>query len=286
MQFGVEEATQPAAPAEGQPAAEAAPAEATPAEGSQEGGDAIAALAAGGPEQAPREAAPRRTEAVEEIYAVQQIYALRINRFELSPNVGFTINDQYKSHTSAGIGANYWWTNVLAVGLNFNWYQGLESESDLNFFVRRSARLAIPINEYQLGAFLNFTYVPLYGKFAMFNEFIFQWDAYIVGGVGTMRTRPVPVIDPSVRSFDYDWRIAFDVGIGIRIFITRWLAVFGEIRDYAYLEKLESTKIAPGDEQNDPSTWLADTPSLTNNVTAHLGLTVFIPFTFDYERPR
>ena len=61
------------------------------------------------------------------------------------------------------VGLNYWVTNVLAVGANFMWYQGVESESDLNFSVRRSTRLAVPITEYQLGAHLNFTYVPIYG---------------------------------------------------------------------------------------------------------------------------
>ncbi|MCA9602848.1 MAG: outer membrane beta-barrel domain-containing protein, partial [Myxococcales bacterium] len=152
-----------------------------------------------------------------------------------------------------------------------------------------------PITEYQLGGNLNFTYVPLYGKFGMFNEYIFQWDAYLVGGVGVMRTRPVPVVDPEVREFDFDWRIAFNLGIGIRIFVTRWLAIFGEIRDYAYLEKLENTKVALGSsdaancndgERCDKGTWLEDSPTLTNNVTAQIGLTIFLPFEFDYDLPR
>jgi outer membrane beta-barrel protein len=266
---------------------------------SGDGGDLIGDLAIGQEDQAStREAAPRRTETVEEIYAVQQIYALRINRVELAPSVGFSLNDPYVSHPSVGIALNYWWTNVLAIGLNFNWYQGLETESDLNFFVRRSTRLAIPITEYQLGANLNFTYVPLYGKFMMFNEYIFQWDAYIVGGVGIMRTRPVAVVDPEVRQFEFDWRIAFNAGIGIRVFITRWLAVFGELRDYAYLERLENLDVAlpnpavsgsacPNSATRcDPNTWTAESVSFENNVTAHIGLTIFLPFDFDYALPK
>ena len=249
-------------------------------------GDVIGDLAGGGEEdQGARDRAPRSTETVEEIYAVQQIYALRINRVEVAPNVGFTMNDPYVSHTSVGLALNYWWTNVLAIGLNFNWYQGLENESDLNFFVRRSFRLAVPITEYQLGANLNFTYVPLYGKFNMFNEYIFQWDAYVLGGVGIMRTRPVPVVDPEVRQFDFDWRVAFNVAIGFRVFIPRWLAVFAELRDYIYLEQLENLDVAVGG-RDDPNTWLADGPSLTNNVTAHLGLTIFLPFDFEYRLPK
>jgi outer membrane beta-barrel protein len=260
------------------------------------GGDVIGDLAAQETVTGDVQSEKKRSkEASEEIYAVQQIYALRINRLEASPSVGFSLNDPYLSHTSLGLSLNYWWTNVLAIGLNFNWYQGLEGESELGFHTRRSTRLAIPINQYQLGANLNFTYVPVYGKFGMFNEYIFQWDAYIVGGVGVMRTRPIPVIDPEVREFDFDWRIAFNLGVGIRVFITRWLAVFGELRDYAYLEKLENLRVALGssDVENcekgqrcDKGTWLADSPTLVNNVTAQLGLTIFFPFDFDYDLPR
>lgn len=233
-----------------------------------------------------REAAPRVSEAAEEVFAVQQIFALRINRVELTPSLAFTINDPYVSRRGFGVGLNYWWTNVLALGFNFLWYQGFESESDLNFFVRRSTRLAVPITEWQMGAHLNFTYVPLYGKFMMFNKWIFQWDAYIIGGVGFQRTRPIAVIDPEIRSFDYGMRIAFNAGIGIRIFLTRWLSFFTEFRNYAYLERLENLTVALGEERNDSGTWFADSPSLTNNLSAQFGISIFFPFTFEYRLPK
>jgi outer membrane beta-barrel protein len=225
-------------------------------------------------------------EAREEIYAVQQIYALRINRVELTPSYSATLNDPFISHNGIGLGLNYWWTNVLALGVNFIWYEGLESESDLNFYVRRSTRLAVPVNSYQFGAHLAFTYVPIYGKFSMFNEFIFQYDAYIVGGVGLMRTRPIPVIDPEVRRFDFDIRVAFNLGIGLRVFVTRWLAIYAEIRNYMYLEQLENLEVALGPDRADPATWAQSSPTFVNNVTAHIGLSIFLPFDFEYRLPR
>jgi outer membrane beta-barrel protein len=211
---------------------------------------------------------------------------LRTGRFELAPTYSQTFNDQFVSHPSIGAGLNYWITNVLAVGANFLWYQGLETDADLNFSIRRSARLAVPVTEYQLGAHLNFTYVPIYGKFEMFNDSIFQWDGYLVGGVGVLRTRPVPVIDPAVRTFDFGWRVAFNAGIGIRVFVTRWLTVFGELRDYLYMEKLENLEVALGPAREDPSTWIDENSTLTNNVTVSLGITMFFPFTFEYSYPK
>ena len=234
----------------------------------------------------PRERPAEAQEAREEIFAVQQIYALRINRVELTPTVSFTLNDPFVQHTGVGLGLNYWWTNVLALGVNFIWYEGLESESDIGYFVRRSTRLAVPVNSYQFGAHLAFTYVPIYGKFAMFNELIFQYDIYVLGGVGLMNTRPIPVIDPEVRRFDFNVRVAFNIGIGLRVFVTRWLAIVAELRDYMYLEQLENLEVALGADRTDPETWTQGSPAFINNVTAHLGLTFFLPFDFEYRLPR
>jgi outer membrane beta-barrel protein len=254
----------------------------------QAGGDVLAELTAeGGPaEEKVEGGVERETEIAEEIYAVQRMYVLRNGRFELAPSLAFTVNDPYVSHPALAIGLNYWVTNVLAVGASFMWYQGIESESDLNFSVRRSTRLAVPITEYQLSAHLNFTYVPIYGKFTMFNEAIFQWDSYLVGGVGMLRTRPVAVVDPAVRSFDFDWRVAFNAGIGIRVFVTRYFTIFGELRDYIYLEKLENLNVELGAAREEKSTWIDEQATLTNNVTVHMGLTLFFPFTFDYRYPK
>jgi outer membrane beta-barrel protein len=278
------EAEQPAEgekPAEGEAAAEG---EAS-AEG---GGDVLAELTAeSGTSDAEQEATgPREQEVAEEIYAVQRMYVLRNGRFELAPSLAMTVNDQYVSHPALAVGLNYWVTNVLAVGASFLWYQGVESESDLNFSIRRSTRLAVPITEYQLGAHLNFTYVPIYGKFSMFNDSIFQWDSYLVGGVGMMRTRPVAVVDPAVRTFEFDWRVAFNAGIGIRVFLTKYLTVFGEFRDYIYLEKLENLEVSLGADREEESTWIDENATLTNNMTVHLGVTLFFPFGFEYRYPK
>lgn len=300
MSFDLDEAEsapatdKPAAEGKGEPAAEPAAGAEAGAEGEASteaeatGADVLAELTAeGGPKEEKIEGGiTKETEVAEEIYAVQRMNVVRNGRFELAPSIAFTVNDPYVSHPALGVGLNYWVTNVLAVGANFLWYQGIESESDLNFSVRRSTRLAVPITEYQLGAHLNFTYVPIYGKFELFNDAIFQWDSYLIGGVGMMRTRPVPVIDPTVRSFDFDWRVAFNAGIGLRVFVTQYFTIFGELRDYMYLEKLENLNVELGPAQKDEATWTDQSAALTHNVMAQVGVTFFFPFTFDYRYPK
>ncbi len=221
-----------------------------------------------------------------EIYAVQQIYALRYHRFEVQPYWAFSLNDQFVSHNGPGLGINYYITNVLAVGINGNLYSGFNVDSDFNFQNRRATRVAVPLNEYQWGANLNFTYVPMYGKFAGFGDFIVHYDAYVVGGVGAISTRPIPVIDPDNRNFPYKPKIAFNAGLGLRIFFNRWFAADLELRDYIYNEQLESLSIGRTQkEQQDQSTWYGGN-SLTNNVAAQLGVTIFFPFSWEYRLPK
>ncbi len=226
-----------------------------------------------------------------EIYAVEQNPVLKYHRFEFRPYFGVTLNDQFVSHNGPGLDLNFYITNVFAIGLNGNFYSGLNVDSDFNFRNRRATRVAVPLTEYSWSAALNFTYVPVYGKFAGFGSFIFSYDIYATAGVGALSDRPIPVIDPDNRRFDYRVNVAFNVGLGLRIFFTKWLAFNLELRDYIFPEKLENLKIASGPtgKPNDPTspsnpeTWLADSVTITNNFQANIGLSVFLPFSFDYR---
>lgn len=220
----------------------------------------------------------------EPLYAVQQIFVLRVNRLELNPYWSFTLNDQFVAHPGPGLALNYWITNVLAIGVNGNFYRPFNQDSDFNFQTRRAARIGVPLTEYDWGAALNFTYAPVLGKFAGFGDFIFQYDAYVVGGVGALSTRPIPVLDPLNRSFDFEPKLAFNAGLGIHVFMNRWFAVTAEIRDYVFFDQLENTNVVVGDEANE-DTWLGE-QRLTNNVQAQLGISIFFPFSFEYRLPK
>lgn len=251
-----------------------------------EEGDLIDQLAAEKAVEGPDEPAPEREETVEEIFAVQQIYALRLKRFELGASAAFTVNDPYLKHPGLGVSANYWFTNVLAVGVNMIWYDwGNPIEQGTTEQIQRSFRLGVPINEWQFGLWANFTYVPFYGKFSAFRKFLFQWDSYLIGGVGLMRTKPISVFDPEVREFDWGQRVSFNVGIGVRIFLTRYLTFFTEFRNYMFLEQFENVNVSPSN-RNDPDTWLADSTTFFNNLTVQFGFTLFLPIKFEYRLPK
>ncbi|MCC6521967.1 MAG: outer membrane beta-barrel domain-containing protein [Polyangiaceae bacterium] len=228
----------------------------------------------------------------EEKYAVQQIYFLRAGRFEINPYWGLTMNDQFVAHPGPGVAFNYYITNAIAVGANANVYAGLNSESDFNFETGAAARIGLPLTEYQWNANANFTYVPAYGKFAGGSEFIFHYDLYVTAGVGAISTRPRAVIDPDNRVFSFEPTVTFGAGIGTRIAFTRFLAVVLEIRDYIFFDRIENPTIATGFDaagkprSQDDTTWLQDSRQFTNNVQAQLGLSLFLPPTWDYTQPK
>ncbi len=242
----------------------------------------------------------------EQIFAVQQIYALRVRRFELNPYWSVSFNDQFVGHNGPGLAINYYIWNSFAVGINGTYFNWFNSDSRFNADVRRSVRVGVPLNEYDWNANFNLTYVPAYGKFAGFGDFIFQYDAYIVAGGGLISTRPIPVFDPDYRNFSYKTKPSGNVGIGLRIFFYRWMAAILELRDYIYQEELEN--IHGGDDRNGngqtcsgadipnagalpgqghavQSYWTCD-KKLTNAIQGQIGISFFLPTTFNYRLPK
>jgi len=289
----------PAADAKGDAKPSDAPATDAPANKPKEGGDAPADGAGDGGicEIDPKQCQKVDLEAIakkpipKQMYAVQQIYALRMRRVEVNPYWSFTLNDQFVTHPAPGLAINYYITNVFAVGLNGNWYRpfggNLNQDSTFNSQARRAARIAVPLQEYDWSAALNFTYVPFYGKFAGFGDFIFSYDAYLVGGIGALSDRPIAVVDPDNRTFDSKINVAFNVGLGLRIFFNRWFTTVLEVRDYIYPAKLEATTEATSAKaKQDPATWYEEKSTLTNNVQAQIGISIFIPFSFEYKLPK
>jgi outer membrane beta-barrel protein len=222
----------------------------------------------------------------EQIFAVQQLYTLRVRRFELTPYWGFTFNDQFVNHPGPGLAINYYLWNSLAIGVNGNYYGLLNMDQAFNANVRRAARIGVPLTEYNWSAALNITYVPIIGKFNGFGDFIFQYDAYVVAGGGFISTRPIPVFDPIYRNFNYKEKFAGNAGIGLRVFFYRWLAAVMELRDYVYMEELESLRrLGTESERQTKSTWYG-AKKLTNAVQAQIGVSFFLPTSFEYRLPK
>ena len=110
----------------------------------------------------------------------------------------------------------------------------------------------------------------------------FRWTAVrthraelgLLGGVGTVATRPLSLVDPAHRAFSYDTRLAMSLGASARVYLTREVALSLEARDVVYVDQLESANVEAR-SPNDPSYWYGARP-LTSVLETRVGLTVFL----------
>jgi hypothetical protein len=111
------------------------------------------------------------------------------------------------------------------------------------------------------------------------------FEPYALAGLGLLVERPVPVIDPTHRSFSDNHLTLASLGIGVRVFVARDLAVTLELRDFAYYDRIENRAVAlgspslPAEDPNNPrnpSTWYSTSNPLANAVALRLGASFFV----------
>ena len=158
----------------------------------------------------------------ERIRAVSRRVFLKRQRFELVPLFGFTTNDPLNRAWSFGARGSWHFNEELAVdfggGGGFN--QQLQDLRILNPDELESFPTGTP----QLGyGDVGVTFSPFYGKFALMAEQVAHFDGFISGGLGAVFDQSPEVVHPAV-----------ELGLGTRVFITRWLTLRADLRNYAY----------------------------------------------------
>lgn len=201
------------------------------------------------------EAKTKRSRFKDHIAVVQHRPFLRSGRFELSPRFGLTLNDALLQQFMVGLSMNYHINEDFFVGAIGGWMDfGKDFGGETaTYDAVVQATSAIPeISKIQYFAAAEFGWVPLYGKFSLFNAVIVHYDTHITGGVGIVQTASP---DPLVMG---------TFSVGQRYFINDWLCITLEVRDFMYMETLPS-----GD-------------SFYNVFTFSMGAGIFIPFSFEY----
>lgn len=203
---------------------------------------------------------------------------LKLHRWELLPMFGTTMNDNMIRHYSFGGEINYYLTDVLSVGVEGQYYvKNFREPFDL---VARQARRLPTVNKYNFSAALNFHYVPVYGKFAVLNKKIVTWEIAFTAGVGATQSEVIPR-DTRFPGFK-NILITPNVGAGMRFFLFKWMTVNLGIRDYMFIDKFEPTDREVGmNETAEEAKSHADS-SFINNVMFQIGVSFWIPPSFDY----
>ncbi|MBC7974770.1 MAG: outer membrane beta-barrel domain-containing protein [Myxococcales bacterium] len=203
---------------------------------------------------------------------------LKARRTELLPFVGTTLNDNIIRHYTVGGELAYYLTDVLAVGVEGLYY--VKSFREPYDLIARQARRLPTINQYNWSAALNFHYVPVYGKFAVFHRKLLTWEVQFTAGIGAGQSETVQR-DKRFAPFT-NLLITPNVGASMRFFLTKWITVSLGVRDYVFYDHFE-----PKNRSDEMNATAAEAKSnsdgaLINNVMFQIGVSFWVPTSFEY----
>jgi hypothetical protein len=125
------------------------------------------------------------------------------------------------------------------------------------------------------------SYVPIYGKFALFNDRIAHYDLFATAGVGISGSEIIPR-DYRYEPFSNPVALTFPVGLGGRLFVTRFLAVQAAFRCYIMLDRFEPARRGFSDPGRSEVATARDNTrtKIVNNMIFNIGVSLFLPTGF------
>ena len=259
--------------------AQPAAAEPPPAAGADAPADTKLADTAAAAAAAEQPAGPRRP-AYEDIVVVPRKAFIKSGRLELAPLAGVSLNDNLIHHYSVGGELNWYLTDVFSIGVEGQYF--IKERSDRESLVGLQYNRVPTLNRYKYAGAFNFGYVPGYGKFTIFNKYIWHWDIFASAGVGAIWTEIIPRVagDQAFQNIN----IMPDFGVGTRLFLSDWLTVSFSVRDYVFNDKFEPTNRQRG---QDIATVKANAESqFVNNIMFFASVGFYLPTSFQYRPPR
>jgi outer membrane beta-barrel protein len=230
----------------------------------------------------PKAQRPTTTLSWQDIVVVPRKAFLKGGRFEFAPFSGVSVNDNLIRHYAFGGEITFFLSDVFSIGVQGQYFVKAFTPTEENVGLQYNR---IPtLNRYLYGGALNFGYVPVYGKFALFNKQIMHWEIFASGGVGITVSEIIPR-NPG----DTTWKnnlLTPNLALGSRFFLFNWLTVNFVLRDYIFPDKFE-----PADRAANPQWTTADaqnnaSTAWVNNVMFYAGVGIYLPAKFTYKTPR
>ncbi len=221
-----------------------------------------------------------------------------VRRFEIQPQVGFSLNDPFVRHISAGAELQYWLTNRMAIGLSGAAFFGQKTPNYER--IRFQEGVLLTANRYLWEASANFTYEPFYGKISIFNRVLMHWESYVQLGGGVIQTQVIPRFESIHDPFNTITGQG-NFAIGGRTYIPnlKFMSVNIGIKTWAFLDSYEPGNRGPA---TDPDAMgnVIDDPNLDDAAEAKkqadksfafnsmffVGVSFYIPPTFEYSTRR
>lgn len=200
------------------------------------------------------------------IHVIQPKPVLQKKRFSLSPRLGMTVNDAVYRNFMVGANANYHLTERLYLGGIFQWFNfgdflGGPTQAYRDVNSQTQALVDAPYLNWAAGAELGF--VPLFGKFALFNRTVIFYDISLTAGATYADAATVG--NPTSQS-----GVGGTASLSSRFFVNRWMALNLEVRDVVYFARVRN---------------VAD-KVMSHSVTLGLGMSFYFPLGFEYSDDR
>lgn len=197
------------------------------------------------------------------VHVVQPKPVLQKGRVNLTPRFGMTINDAIHRNFKAGVHADYYPTERFYVGALLEWYDfggilGGDTQASRHAAGETGAQIDAPYLNWAAGAEVGF--VPLFGKFSLFNRGIIYYNVALSAGGGW--TDSSSLLTPGSQGGP-----AGTVGLTTRLFLNDWMALNIELRDVIYMGTVRG-----GD-------------ALSHSATMGAGVSFYLPTTFEYSDP-
>jgi hypothetical protein len=194
-------------------------------------------------------------------------------RLELRPYGGWAAFPNSATGGFVGADVAFRLTPVVAVGIDAAWYGPFNRSA--------GATPTYPLNETRDSADIEVLVAPWPARRT--NAF----EPYLLGGIGAVQTRPIAVVDPVNRTFQYNTLVDLAPGAGVRFFLHERIAVTLELRDLLYFEKVENHFVATGTASGpgqpgfgnsplNPSFWYDPSTHFANAIQLRLGASFFV----------
>jgi len=157
-------------------------------------------------------------------------------RFEITPNVGFSLGDAFFQKYAFGLKLNYHFFESFAVGLHG--FYALSTPGGAVSVCKSDGGCSSPSmddlkdvpGKVSFMAGFDLAFSPIYGKVNVLAEKVLHFDVSILAGVDA-----VQYMQPGGSD---TFTVGGHVGIGQRYFITPMLVLRIELRDYIYSSKI------------------------------------------------
>jgi outer membrane beta-barrel protein len=201
----------------------------------------------------------------EPVHVVQDKPVLQGQRLEFAPRFGMSVNDSVYRSAKVGGNLNYHFVERAYIGATFDWYdfdEAIGGRTDIYETTTSLTNTApdAPVLNY-FGA-LEGGFIPISGKFSLFNVAILYFDLGFSLGAGYVDAESI-----AISESEGTWGLTGS--IFSRLYINDWLGLNFELRDVLY----------PGQVRGGGG--VEDT--IVNNVSFAAGFSIYLPPSFEYS---